>query len=91
VVSRMYNPKLEAKIKEKFPDDYYKYSGNQWFLCAGGTSIDISRTLEIADPDKDKLSGAMGTAAVLAVSSYYGYETADMWDWLKVKWEKNCG
>lgn len=90
VLSRQVNSKLEAEIKEKFPNDYYKLSDNQWLLCAGGTSIDISKTLGIADPDK-KEAGVMGTALVFAVSSYYGFETTDLWDWLKVKWEKNSG
>jgi hypothetical protein len=91
VLSRQSNPKLEAEIKAKFPNDYYKLSNNEWLLCGGGTSIDISRILGIADANADKDKGGdKGLAVVFAISSYYGFETADLWDWVKVKWEKNC-
>jgi len=43
------NRKLEAAIQEHYPNDHYKLSADQWVVCAGGTSQDLSRKLGIDD------------------------------------------
>jgi hypothetical protein len=54
-------------------------------VCAGGTSREVAEKLKI----QDKENGP-GSAVVLSVSAYWGRASQDLWEWLKVKWEKDC-
>ncbi len=87
VLSRTSNPKLENRIVKEFPNDHYKLSTNQWLICSGGTSIDLSQKIGIVESGK---TGDTGPALVLSVSGYYGSETPDLWEWVKAKWEQKC-
>jgi hypothetical protein len=88
VLSRIPNPKLEARIVKEFPNNHYKLSPTQWLISSGGTSIDLSQKIGIVENEK---RGETAPALVLSVSNYYGSETPDLWEWLKVKMEQNSG
>jgi hypothetical protein len=88
VLSRIPNPKLEAQIVKEFPGNHYKLSSSQWLVCAGGTTTELSDKIGISASGKP---GDSGSALVFSFTNYYGSETADLWEWLKVKMEQNCG
>jgi hypothetical protein len=77
------NPKLEAAIIEHFSEEHYKISDNQWLICAGGISQSVAERLGIPSGDVD-------TAIVFAASGYWGRANPAIWEWLKVKWDKDC-
>lgn len=91
VITRNPNPGLEAQIVREFPSDHYILSPNHWLVCSGGTSIELSERIGVTKGMPPKAgSGEHGPGLVFSISSYYGSETPDLWEWLKVKWEKNC-
>ena len=71
-------PTLQTAIKEKYPNDHYELHSNQWLVSAGETAQEIS----------DKL-GITAATIVFSVSSYWGRSNPNVWEWLKVKWEKS--
>lgn len=79
------NPKLETKIQELYPKDYYKLFENQWMVCSGGTAQELSEKLEI-----NKEEGNTGPAIVFSVASYWGRANPNIWEWIKVNWTKTC-
>ncbi len=76
------NPGLQAAIKEKYPNDHYELYPNQWLVRGEKTSPEIAEELGITKEIPD-------TAIVFSVSSYWGRTNPNVWEWLKVKWEKN--
>lgn len=64
-----------------------KLSDTQYLVSAGGTAIDLSRTLGLVIDPKKQNAQASGVAVVLATSSYYGRAPATVWDWMKAKLE----
>jgi hypothetical protein len=51
VLSRKPNSNLDG-IQEKFAQEHYKLSDNQWFICSGGTSKELSEKLGIFDKEE---------------------------------------
>jgi hypothetical protein len=86
VLTQTNNSKLESLIKEKFPNDHYMLSPQQWLISADKTAKILSEELLI--PNKENGSGP---AIVFATSSYYGMANPAIWDWLKTKLEKSDG
>ena len=80
------NTKLQATIKEKYPNDYYELHQNQWLVSSEGTTRELSEALGINDKNAAKYTGP---AIVFAISSYWGRANTDIWEWLKVNWEKS--
>lgn len=85
IVSKTDNAELGRIIQEKYPQDYYQYSSNQWLVSSSGISKEVSDNLGISDKDKNLV------AVVFAISSYWGRASADVWDWLKNKLEEGNG
>lgn len=86
VLTEANNPKLEAVVKEKFPDDHYMLAPNQWLISAKGTAQKLTEDLLIIDKEKGP-----GSAIVFNISSYYGMANPAVWEWIKEKWEQSDG
>jgi hypothetical protein len=78
-------PALEARIREIYPNDFYRISPTQWLISDSGTAADISRKLGIVDPANPQV--AVGNAVIFSTSSYHGRAPIPIWDWLKTKLE----
>jgi len=84
VLSEGDNEKLEALIKEKYPEDYYQLSPGQWLISSRETAIKLSEDLLITDEENGP-----GSTLVFTISSYYGIANPAIWEWLKEKREKS--
>ncbi|MGB7912449.1 MAG: hypothetical protein WCF59_09515 [Desulfobaccales bacterium] len=82
------NDKLEAAIKALIPENnIFKVFSNQWLVCAGGTSQELSIKLGINKDDADNT----GPAIVVSVASYWGRANPQIWEWIGINWNKDCG
>jgi hypothetical protein len=79
-------PALVEAIKKHYPADHFGINETQWLISAAGTTIDLSAKLGIYDP-KAPSSAAIGSAVILATSSYFGRAPTPLWDWMKAKLE----
>ena len=77
------SPKAElaGRIKAQFPNDHYSFAHGKWLVSAKMTAADLCTSLGVV-----KDSGFGGTL-VVAVSSYYGLHSTEVWDWIKTKME----
>jgi hypothetical protein len=81
------NPKLTDIIKNKFPEpDHYQITSTQWLVSAKGTAKQVSDTLGVSAKEKED---RMGSAVILAISSYWGVASTELWDWIKAKMEES--
>ena len=75
------NDALSALIAERYPNDFYRVTPGQWLISASETTRSISERLDI-------VKGSPGRSTlVVAISSYYGVHTTELWDWIRSKLE----
>ncbi len=71
--------RADAAIQTTFPGEFLKVAGGQWLVAAGGmTTQEITGRLGAETGDK-------GQVIVLAVSSYWGWHTNNIWEWIRTK------
>jgi hypothetical protein len=78
VLAPLDNAKIGPVLEETFAGNYQRVWNGQWFVSAQGTTKDICDQLGISD-------GTNGTGIVVAVASYWGRASADLWPWLGEK------
>lgn len=72
---------LQDALYKAFGDTKCLTLGNGcWLVSASGTAQDISTQIGLTE-------GAVGSAIVLEVSSYYGRANPAIWSWIKTNWE----
>jgi hypothetical protein len=82
VIEGAENPALAANIRRIYPDDHLKLSGpGQWLISDTGSAKTVSDKLGL-----EKGSGFSATL-VVAISSYFGLHSSDIWDWIRTKVE----
>jgi hypothetical protein len=69
---------LAVALAKHFPGDFLKIGTGQWLVAGKSTTVDVSNILGISD-------GSNGSAIVVAISSYYGRASTNIWEWMKVK------
>lgn len=70
---------LKDKIAAAIPQgDFIALPGGHWLISHVGTSRDVSEALGI---NADETA----VAVILAVNSYWGRATNDVWEWLGAK------
>jgi hypothetical protein len=81
VIAPASDPKLEEAIKDKFAEgDFYKIAPGQFLVYSSTlTTRQASERLGIS-------SGVLGSRAmVLRVTTYAGWHSKDMWEWIAAK------
>jgi hypothetical protein len=71
---------LQSRIAKLYPNDHLHLTTGQWLVAADMTAKELSEKLGVVD-------GSAGRVLVAAISSYYGRHAANVWEWIKVKWE----
>jgi hypothetical protein len=66
---------ITAVLAEKYPNDYFTISSNQWLLVAPGTAKEVCDSLGITE-------GKSGSAIVVAFTSYFGRTNPQIWEWI---------
>lgn len=78
VLSVPENVALDGAIAATFGDNSFKLIPGQWLVAANTTSAEVSNRLGITD-------GRNGSGIVVAIASYYGRASSNIWEWMKVK------
>ena len=75
------NTKLKPKVEATIPQgDRLQLPGGGWLISHTGTSKELAELLGIsADNDYTTLG------IVVAITSYWGRATPDVWEWLQLK------
>lgn len=75
------NSKLEPRIKTIIPHgDYLLLPSGSWLVSYPGTSKELAERLGMALSEDFITSGI-----VVAITSYWGRATPDVWEWLQLK------
>ncbi len=83
VAAREANETLAQAITQHYQDDHFRFSDRMWFIKGTDTAINTSERLGIR---KEGITGAV----VIAVSPlYYGVANPDLWEWLRISFEKS--
>ena len=73
-------------VKREYPD-HFQYNTRTWFVSAKGlTTKRVAASLGI-NADEDDEGEVEGVAVFRVTASYWGNANADLWEWLKVKFE----
>ena len=76
---------VEPKLRELFPDRCLQLTEDQWLVSSGGaTAQSLSEQLGVE-------RGGIPSVMVLRVSSYYGLQPTNVWDWIAANWEGGNG
>ena len=79
VMSPGTNPALGIAVARHFSENFYVVAQGQYLVAAQNlTTKEITERLGAT-------SGELGQVIVLASSSYYGWHTKDVWEWIQVK------
>ncbi len=73
---------VQAKIDAQFKDSNYKFKDDVWFVQAAMTTDGLADTLGV------RLGGNDVAGVVCPITTYSGRANADMWEWLRLRWEK---
>jgi hypothetical protein len=79
-------PRLIEAIQAAYPNDFLILSDTQCLISAGGTVMEVSAKIGVADPN-DRQKPSTGSAVIFATTSYYGRAPTPVWDWVKAKLE----
>lgn len=80
---------LGAAIAEHISaSDFYPLMNNAgWLIEHKGTTLELSAAIGITGHPSGETS-KIGSALVVPVTSYYGIAPSDMWEWLKIRLER---
>jgi hypothetical protein len=81
ILAPLDNAKIGEAIEQAFPSEFFSVSNGQWFVSGTGTPKEISDRIGITD-------GKNGAGIVVAVSSYWGRSSPDLWPWLSARLSK---
>jgi hypothetical protein len=76
------NTKLKPKIESTIPHgDYLFLASNSWLVSYSGTSKELAENLGISPSEGNDTTPGI----VVAITSYWGRATPDVWEWLQLK------
>lgn len=78
---------LHQALKERALDFYVVQNKAGFLVSETGTSEEVSHKIGISEPDGS--SGALGSALVTRVSSYFGRGSTGMWEWIQSRMERS--
>jgi hypothetical protein len=80
--------KVDEVVSARLPErDTFKLAGRGgWLVSFPGTSIELSNSLGITG-QPEGTAPSVASVLVTSVGAYYGRGSADMWEWLKTRFE----
>jgi hypothetical protein len=79
IIAPSFNERLEAAIKEKFPDHWYAIAPGQYLVSADRvTPRQVMERLGIKE-------ASHGRFMILPMASYTGWHVKDLWDWIEAQ------
>lgn len=77
--SEKLKPRIETAISH---GEYLFLPSKNWLVSYSGTSKELADLLGITTVDDSNFTTA---GIVVAISSYWGFATPDVWEWLQLK------
>jgi hypothetical protein len=71
----------ERLSDRRFASNHILVIPNVWLVAGRGSAQDISGELGISD-------GSVASGVVSSMNGYFGRASANLWDWIKTKWEE---
>ena len=68
-------------LQSQYVGKHYKISGDSFLVVAPETSKDLSEKLGITQ-------GVNGGGFVGHISGYFGRMAPDVWEWIRINWDK---
>lgn len=80
--------RLDEVVVAGLPErDRFKLAGRGgWLVSFPGTSIELSNSLGITG-QPEGVAPSLASVLITSVGAYYGRGSADMWEWLKTRFE----
>lgn len=73
------------EIRSLYPDRHFRLAEDQWLVSTDGlTAHALSEKLAVAP-------GGISNVVVFRISSYFGMQSVDVWDWIQTHWESGNG
>jgi hypothetical protein len=72
--------KIEEASRYKLPNNL------GWFVNYKGTAVELSNLLGVTG-QPEGVPATMGSTLIVAIVSYYGRGSLEMWEWLKTRFE----
>lgn len=80
--------KLALAVKKSVVEnDRYELPNDMgWLISFKGTTTELSNHIGITGQEKG-VSSPVGSTMVVSIGTYFGRGSADMWEWLKTRFE----
>ena len=83
ILSDPENSALTDAIKREFKDNWFDFEDGQQFVAAN----DPSTAREVYEKLDGKNDVDIGSVVILSISGYYGYASANLWEWMASRGE----
>ena len=83
--SSLLNQAVEKHIATH--DRYKLQTERGWLIKYEGTTAELCTTIELTGQPSGQ-SSALGSAIIMPITGYYGRGPAEMWEWLKTRFEQ---
>ena len=70
--------KLAETLERLFPGNYLTFASGQWIVSTEGTAKELSDAIGMSE-------GTTATGIVATLTTYYGREQADIWEWIAAR------
>ncbi len=78
VLSDPGNEALIKAIKKEFTEHYCDFEDGQWFVAEKNPST----AMEVYEKLEGTNGVDIGSVVILSVNGYYGYASANLWEWM---------
>lgn len=80
------NPILSKRIVDTFNGDCLSLNETQWLVSSSATVQEVTAKAGIYDASNAD-NPSLGNAVVFATTSYYGFASTTVWDWIRSRLE----
>ena len=85
LITRPEGRKVVENIQGEYPKQHLRLTEDQWLVSSdGSTTQELCEQLGVR-------KGGIPSVVVLRMSSYYGMQPTDVWDWITANWEGGNG
>lgn len=90
ITTKKPDPRVAAALESKFAGNYMPYADNVWLLTANGTAQAISAEMGVkARVEGERYDGVSDIVVFKLTPTYWGFNSTDVWDWLKTSFQRN--
>jgi len=83
---------LDKAVEKHIPavNRYQLPATRGWLIKFDGTTVELTNHIELTGQEQGVPAPVLSTI-IMPITGYYGRGSADMWEWLKVRFEQSNG